>query len=84
MFVLSIILGAANDPDPWINLLVKAISGAFAGAFLVSLLGLIWAICTPTWIERYIEKVMAHVSIWLLILMIVLGALYFASLRLGV
>jgi hypothetical protein len=63
--------GNALPINPWVGLLLILLEEAFFAVFVVILLGLIWAIATPVWIERTVEKFAGHAMLAFLVLMIV-------------
>ena len=62
-------------PDPWMRVFMTVFMETFFGVFVVSLLGLIWALWTPAWVERFIGKIALHVNVSLLVFMIVFAIL---------
>jgi hypothetical protein len=76
LFVIGIFVPPQKGAlDPWLRVFMTVFMETFFGVFVVSLLGLIWALWTPAWMERFVGKVALHVNMSLLIFMIVLAIL---------
>jgi len=76
--LLTVLLpGFKGQPiDPWVRVFLILLEESFFAIFVVCLLGLIWAIWTPGWVERLIEKFAGHAMLALLFMMIMGGILF--------
>jgi hypothetical protein len=82
LFVWSLVAlvlpGKPQPIDPWVHAFLIILSETFFAVFLVCILGLIWAVWTPAWVERIIERSARRAMLGALLMMIV-GAILFAS-----
>jgi hypothetical protein len=71
--VLWVLVGPArNGLDPLVRIFFTAFLEFHAAVFLVTLLGLVWAVWMPFWVARWAQKVTSYVMLTFL-LMVALG-----------
>jgi len=71
-----------DDPDWLLKLLLHVVMDIVGTLFLISVLGFVWAVCTPNWLERlfrfavnnFVKGLAAFMAIILVILAICLLA----------
>jgi hypothetical protein len=66
----------AADPDGLVRAFLAVFMEFGLGVFVMALLGFLWAVWTPAWVERGAERAARHVCLVALLLMVLLGVLF--------
>ncbi|HEV2842847.1 MAG TPA: hypothetical protein VGW39_16115 [Chthoniobacterales bacterium] len=75
-------LDHSNDNPDWVlRLLLHIIMEAVATAFLLSVLGLVWAVFTPAWLSRTFSFCREHFVLALAVFLLVIIGMFAYSFR---
>ena len=77
LILLTSLMGVLPD-ERLLRLLVIVLYEGAGAVFVGSILGLIWAVWMPDWVERLIRKVVQHIAVTVILFSMVLVAMLFS------